>query len=361
MSSVPLRSTVIDRTRRLPARGVLLVLVLALGGLALVAVTVGALPIPLSRAASLALATLRSMPLDDADAQAAAVLWSLRLPRIVLAIAAGAGLAAAGATLQGIFRNPLADPMLIGVSSGAALAVTGVIVLGATVFAGFAHIAGPLTLPLAGFAGGLATTALLYRLSTHDGRTSLATMLLGGIALNALALSGIGLLTTLATNEQLRSISFWNFGSLAGADWPIVVTVAACVAIVCVILVRFAPALDALALGDREARHLGVETQALKRNAIVLAALLAGFVVAACGVIGFIALVAPHLVRLVCGPGHRTVLPGAALLGAVLLLAADLLSRVVIAPAELPIGIVTALLGAPFFLWLLIRRQRALS
>jgi len=361
MSSVPLSPSVIEGTRRLSPRGVLMGLAVVLVALALGALTVGAVPIPLTRAVSLALAVLRGATLDESDAQATAVLWSLRLPRIVLAIAAGAGLGAAGAVLQGIFRNPLADPMLIGVSSGAALAVTGVIVLGATVFAGFAQLAGPLTLPLAGFAGGLATTALLYRLSTQDGRTSLTTMLLGGIALNALALSGIGLLTTLATNEQLRSISFWNFGSLAGADWPVVATVATCVALACVIVVRFAPALDALALGDREARHLGFETQALKRRAIVLAALLAGFVVAACGVIGFVALVAPHLVRLVCGPAHRTVLPGAALLGAVLLLAADLASRVLVAPAELPIGIVTALLGAPFFLWLLMRRQRERS
>lgn len=344
--------------RRIPPHRALWFLALVLGALAILAITVGAVPIPLSRAIALALASLRGATLDDGDAQALAVLWSLRLPRIVLAIAAGAGLSAAGAILQGIFRNPLADPMLIGVSSGAALAVTGVIVLGATTFAGFTHVAGPLTLPLAGFAGGLATTALLYRLSTHDGRTSLATMLLGGIALNALALSGIGLLTTLATNEQLRSISFWNFGSLSGADWPITTTVAVCVVVVCLVLVRFAPALDALALGDREARHLGIDTQALKRRTIVLAALLAGFVVAACGVIGFVALVAPHLVRLACGPGHRTVIPGAALLGAVLLLAADLVGRTAVAPAELPIGIVTALLGAPFFLWLLVRRQR---
>ena len=302
---------------------------------------------------------------DDLTAQTAAVLLAIRLPRIVLGIAAGAGLGAAGAVLQGVFRNPLADPMLIGVSSGAALAVTGVIVLGGggtfAALAGFSTIAGALMLPVAGFIGGLAAATLLYRLSTREGRTSLTTMLLAGIAINALAFSGIGVFTTIASNEQLRNISFWNFGSLAGATLDHVGVIAILVTVVCIVLARMGPALNALLLGDSEARHLGFDTQVLKRNAIALSALLAGVLVAACGVIGFVALVAPHIVRLVCGPDHRIVIPGAALLGATLLLAADLVARIVIAPAELPIGIVTALLGAPFFLWLLMKNRERLA
>jgi iron complex transport system permease protein len=297
----------------------------------------------------------------DVPAQSTAVLMTIRLPRVVLAIVAGAGLSAAGAVLQAVFRNPLADPMLIGVSSGAALAVTGAIVLGASFLAGSAGFAGPFVLPVAGFVGGLAATSLLYRIATTEGATSLATMLLAGIAINALSFAGIGLLTTLASNEQLRNISFWNFGSLGGADWDSVGAMATVVVVAIVLLVRMAPGLNALALGEVEARHLGFETQRLKRNVIALSALIAGFAVAVCGVIGFVALVAPHVARLLCGVDHRVVIPGSALIGAVLLLVADLFGRSVAAPAELPIGIVTALIGAPFFLWLLLRDRRHLA
>lgn len=332
------------------------------------AIQTGAVPISLRQIVAIVVAQFGGALPEDVTPQISAVLLAIRLPRIVLGIAAGAGLGAAGAVLQGVFRNPLADPMLIGVSSGAALAVTAVIVLGGggtlagfSIIAGFSTIAGPMTLPIAGFIGGLAATMLLYRVSTREGRTSLTTMLLAGIAINALAFSGIGVFTTIASNEQLRNISFWNFGSLAGASVEHVGVIAILVVIVCVVLARMGPALNALLLGEGEARHLGFDTQALKRNAIALSALLAGVLVAACGVIGFVALVAPHVVRLVCGPDHRIVIPGAALLGATLLLAADLVARVVVAPAELPIGIVTALLGAPFFLWLLMRNREHLA
>ena len=339
----------------------LVVLAALLFVIGVLAIQTGAVAISLRQIVAIIASSFGAPLPDDVTPQTSAVLLAIRLPRIVLGVAAGAGLGAAGAVLQGVFRNPLADPMLIGVSSGAALAVTGVIVLGSTVLAGFATIAGVLTLPIAGFCGGLVATLLLYRVSTHEGRTSLTTMLLAGIAINALAFSGIGVFTTIASNEQLRNISFWNFGSLAGARLDQVGVIAILVALVCIVLVRLGPGLNALLLGDSEARHLGFNTQALKRNAIALSALLAGVLVAACGVIGFVALVAPHVVRLVCGPDHRIVIPGAALLGATLLLAADLLARIVVAPAELPIGIVTALIGAPFFLWLLVRHRERLA
>ncbi len=346
------------RVRPAVALAVLAALLFVIGVLA---IQTGAVAISLRQIVAIIASSFGAPLPDDVTRQTSAVLLAIRLPRIVLGVAAGAGLGAAGAVLQGVFRNPLADPMLIGVSSGAALAVTGVIVLGSTVLAGFATIAGALTLPIAGFVGGLVATLLLYRVSTHEGRTSLTTMLLAGIAINALAFSGIGVFTTIASNEQLRNISFWNFGSLAGATLDQVGVIAILVALVCIVLVRLGPGLNALLLGDSEARHLGFDTQALKRNAIALSALLAGVLVAACGVIGFVALVAPHVVRLVCGPDHRIVIPGAALLGATLLLAADLLARVVVAPAELPIGIVTALIGAPFFLWLLVHHREGLA
>jgi iron complex transport system permease protein len=323
----------------------------------LFALRIGAVDIPLRQVIAI-IASLFGAPLPaDVTSDSATVLLSIRLPRIVLAIVAGAGLSASGAALQAMFRNPLADPMLIGVSSGAALAVTATIVVGSTIASGYLRLAGPLALPLAGFVGGLAATLLLYRIATFEGATSLATMLLAGIAINALAFAGIGLLTTIASNEQLRSISFWNFGSLAGAGWDTVGIVAIAVLLSIAWLIRMAPGLNAFALGEIEARHLGFSTERLKRGVIALAALMAGFIVAICGVIGFIALVAPHIARTLGGVDNRAVIPVSAVIGAILLLGGDMLGRLVVAPAELPIGIVTALVGAPFFLWLLLRRR----
>lgn len=323
--------------------------------LALIALRTGAVPIPLHGLVDI-LASAIGFPLPgDVSPQSAAVLLTIRLPRVVLAIVAGAGLAATGAVLQAVFRNPLADPTLIGVSSGAALAVTAAIVFGAA-----SGWIGPFVLPLAGFGGGLAATVVLYRVATVEGVTSLATMLLAGIAINALCFAGIGLMTTMASNEQLRNIAFWNFGSVGGAGWDTVGIVAIVVFVTTILLTRAAPGLNALALGEIEARHLGFETQRLKRNVIALSALIAGFVVAVCGVIGFVALVGPHVARLLWGADNRVVIGGSALLGAILLLAADLIGRGIAAPAELPIGIVTAVIGAPFFLWMLLRdRARA--
>lgn len=355
----------IEDSRRLDWRArpgaTLTVLIALLIIAALLASQVGAVEIPLRHVVAIVLHGF-GVPLpSDVSEQSVSVLLSIRLPRIVLGIAAGAGLSAAGAVLQAMFRNPLADPMLIGVSSGAALAVTTVIVLGGSVASVYVQLTGPLALPLAGFVGGLAVTALLYRFATVEGATSIATMLLAGIAINALAFAGIGLLTTVASNEQLRNISFWNFGSLGGAGWDTVGVVAIAVVIATGVLMRMAAGLDALALGEIEARHLGFSTQALKRNVIGLSALMAGFIVAVCGVIGFVALVAPHIARSLLGASNRVVIPGAALIGAILLMGADVFGRVVAEPAELPIGIVTALIGAPFFLWLLLRQRRHIA
>ncbi len=335
----------------------LLALVASLLVVVLFALGVGAIDIPTRHLVAI-VASAFGVPLpSDVPAEQATVVLAIRLPRIALAIAAGAGLSASGAVLQALFRNPLADPMLIGVSSGAALAVTATIVLGARFASGWLGPLGPFALPVAGFVGGLAATLILYRIATFEGATSLATMLLAGIALNALAFAGTGLLTTLASNEQLRGIAFWNFGSLAAARWDAVGVVALAVVLSIMRLVRIAPGLNAFALGEIEARHLGFSTVRLKRETIALAALMAGFVVAACGVIGFVALVAPQIARALGGPDHRVAIPASALIGALLLIGGDVAGRLVVAPAELPIGIVTALVGAPFFLWLLLRRR----
>ncbi|GLK08269.1 FecCD family ABC transporter permease [Streptosporangium carneum] len=280
-----------------------------------------------------------------------AVLWQIRFPRVALSVLIGASLGVAGAAMQGVFGNPLAEPGVIGVSSGAAVGAVGTIVLGFSAF-------GEWSVTVAAFLGGLIATFVVYLLSRSNGRTEVVTLVLTGIAVNAVAGAVVGLLTFLADDAQLRSISFWSLGSLGGATWPVVAGVLPFAVAGLVLVPLFARALDVLALGERSARHLGVDTERIRLGVILLAALLTGAAVAAAGIIGFVGLVVPHLVRLVAGPGHRVLLPASALAGAIVLLAADLVARTVAVPAELPIGVLTALLGGPFFLWLL-RRTRA--
>ncbi len=293
--------------------------------------------------------------------QQEAVVTAIRLPRVLLNVLVGAGLAVSGAAMQGLFRNPLADPGLVGVSSGAALAAVCVIVMGATVLEGFASALGLFTLPLAAFAGSVVTTVIVYRLSSAQGRTVVATMLLAGIAVNALTGSVTGLLTFAATDEQLRNITFWSLGNMGGATWRSVASVAPFILIAVGLLVRYARPLNAFLLGEAEAGHLGVPVQRMKREIVALTALAVGASVSVTGIIGFVGLVVPHVLRLIVGPDHRYLMPGAALLGASLLMGADLAARTVVLPAELPIGIVTAIVGAPFFLYLLLRSKREMQ
>ncbi|RAI60730.1 FecCD family ABC transporter permease [Roseicella frigidaeris] len=295
-------------------------------------------------------------PLPAEYAREAAVLMVVRAPRVLLAALIGGGLASAGAVMQGLFRNPLADPGLIGVSSGAALAVVAAIVLGPAVFGSAAGRLGLWLQPVAAFGGGLVAVAVVARLGTRQGVIGVATLLLAGVAVAALCNALLGMLIFGAEDRQVRDVNFWLLGSLAGARWPQLPIVALLVLLPALGLLGLARPLDALALGEREAFHLGVPVERVKRLAIVLAAVAASGGVAFSGLIGFIGLVVPHLVRLGLGAGHRVVLPGSTLLGAAVLVLADLAARSLAAPAELPVGVVTALLGAPFFLWLLRRR-----
>ncbi|MCS7057946.1 MAG: iron ABC transporter permease [Meiothermus sp.] len=293
--------------------------------------------------------------LEKAD-QAYAVLVSIRFPRVVLAAAVGALLALSGAVLQGLFRNPLADPGLIGVTSGAGL--------GAAIFIILIPGAGALqvfALPLMAFVGGLLTTLLVWRLASSGGRVQVLTLLLAGIALNAAAGALIGLLISRATDEQLRSLTFWTLGGYGGATWTTLLAMAPTGLVALWGLLRLGRPLNALVLGEREAFHLGVNLEPFKRQAVALSALAVGTAVAAAGGVGFIGLVAPHLFRLLAGPDHRYLLPGATLLGASLSVLADLVARTAVAPAELPVGVVTSLLGAPFFIWLLLRHKREVA
>lgn len=345
------------RPRR--ARWVMGVLVVLLVGAVLAGLGVGAVPLSPDQIAAMVLDRLHlGHPLAVAyGPRETGVFFSIRLPRVLLGMLVGAALGISGAAIQGLFRNPLAAPSLIGISSGAALAAVGVIVLGATWLQGVSHVLGGFTLPVAAFLGSVVTTFVIYRLSSREGRTDVATMLLAGIAINALTGALIGILTFLADDEQLRTITFWGLGSLGGATWGSLRVAAPLILVALATLPWLARPLNALLLGEAEAAHLGIPIERVKQQLVLWVGLSVGAAVAVTGTIGFVGLVVPHLLRLSIGPDHRYLLPGSALLGAALLLLADLLARTLVVPAELPIGIVTSLLGAPFFLWLLLRHR----
>lgn len=279
------------------------------------------------------------------------VLWNVRFPRIVLALLVGASLGCAGALMQGVFGNPLAEPSVIGVSSGAAVGAVAAISLGL-------NFLGNWTLPAFAFVAGLGTALLVYSMSRSGGRTEVVTLILTGIAVNAFAGALIGLFIFLADTAAVNQITFWQLGSLSQATWPKVLAVLPCAALGLAVAPFYARKLDLLALGERPARHLGVDVERLRVVLILVVALLTAAAVSVSGVIGFVGLVIPHLLRMAAGPGHRFLIPGSALGGAVVLLAGDLAARTVVEPAELPLGVLTALFGSPFFFWLLRRTRR---
>ena len=304
---------------------------------------------------------LLTAPQTSTDPTAHFVFWQLRLPRLLFALVVGAGLAASGATVQTIFRNPLADPSLIGVSSGCMLFAV-IYIVGYTSLGGEAEGL-VYQLGLAGFAflGGVLTTMLVYKIAAQrSSPTAIAILLLAGVAITALCGAGVGLMLYAADDQQLRDITFWNLGSLSGGNWGILALVAFITALSLSQLLRYAKELEILQLGDREAQYLGVATEPLKRKSIAWVCLTVGASVAFTGLIGFVGLMVPHLVRLYHpGLGVRKLLLLSAALGAALLLLSDTLARTIVSPSELPIGILMALLGGPFFLWLL-HHQRQL-
>ena len=332
--------------------GLFTVLTIALATLFVVSAGTGQLHVPpdqvlgsLFHRAGLDIGPMPNHPFGDE------ALWDVRFPRVALALVVGAALATAGALMQGVFGNPLAEPSVVGVSSGAAVAAAAVIVFQISLF-------GLWTVPVFAFVGGLFTTLLVYVLSRADGRTEVVTLVLTGIAVNAVAGAGIALLMFVGDTQSREEIVFWQLGSLNGTRWPYVGVAVAFALIGLVGAMVVARRLDLLALGDRAARHLGVNVELLRLGSIVLVALLTAAAVSFCGVIGFVGLVVPHLVRMVAGPRHRVLVPASALGGAVLLLAADLVARTAVSGADLPIGMLTAIVGGPFFFWLLRRARR---
>lgn len=331
----------------LPTKPLFVALFLLLPISFLSALSLGAVPISLGEVSGALLGA-------DTQATTQLIVTRIRLPRALLAACVGALLGISGAAAQGLFRNPLADPSLIGVTAGAMAGGSLAIVLGGSALAGYWGLS---LVSLGAFAGGVVAVLFVYRLATGPMGTSVATMLLAGIAITALAGSLNSFLEFIANSEMLRRISLWKMGGLEGADSLRVLIAFAITAIVLLTLPRYATALNALLLGESEARHLGIDVDRVKYRLIILVALAVGVSVALAGSIAFVGLVVPHMLRLLSGPDHRHLLLASAMAGAILLLLADTFARVAIAPTELPVGMVTALLGAPFFIVLLRRKM----
>jgi len=342
-----------DRT--IIAQAVTLVLLIALLCMAVFSLTVGA------SQTSLLSALWHWATGAPVGLRESIILWDIRLPRMIMGILIGAALAVSGAVMQGLFRNPLADPGLVGISAGAGLGAISAIVVGGMLPPILLGFLGYYLVPAGAFLGGWFSTILLYKVATRQGRTSVAVMLLAGIALGALTGAVSGILVYIADDQQLRDLTFWSMGSLAGATWDKIWMAAPFIVSALLVAPFLANSLNGLALGESAAMHLGIPIQKMKRIAVLAVAASVGAAVAASGGIGFVGIVVPHLLRLIIGPDHKYLLINCGLLGAIIMLIADMISRIIIAPAELPIGIVMAVIGGPFFLYILLRNRNLLD
>lgn len=321
----------------------------------LLSLSIGAFSIPMSNVMGI-LTESFGMNSFSFTTQQANVLLQIRLPRVLMVILVGGGLGITGAALQGMFRNPLVEPGLIGVSSGGALFAVIFIVFGSNFsFLGFLGAYG---LPLFAFLGGLINTFLVYKMGSSSGKTDVSMLILAGVALNALSFALVGLVIFYADDAAMRNFTFWSLGDAGGANWNKVMISFLLISGPSVLIMTGYKGLNALSIGENEAFHIGVDVQKVKYTMLVSSALIVGTAVAMTGTIGFVGLVVPHLIRLRFGADHRLVLPGAFLMGACLLTFADLMARTVVMPSELPIGIITALIGTPFFIWLIINVKK---
>lgn len=278
------------------------------------------------------------------------ILWNLRLPRAVLSLSVGAALAVSGASMQGIFRNPLVEPGLVGISAGSALAAAAVLVFVFPVIGNVSPTAASLILPLSAFAGGLTSTLIIYYIGRNE---SIAILILAGVAINALCGALIGWVIYYADDSALRSFTFWSLGDLSGAHWKSLLIAMPFIWLPVIYLCRQHRDLDMLSLGDRQAFHAGVHVESVKKRNILAVAMAVGASVSLSGAIGFIGLVVPHMVRMMFGPSHKNVMILSVFAGGSLMMLADTFSRTWVQPAELPVGIVTAMIGSPFFIYLI--------
>ncbi|GAB2627222.1 FecCD family ABC transporter permease [Belliella aquatica] len=335
---------------------VLLFLGILLIGVVLLSASLGAYQIPLESVVGV-LSSKLGLAWGSYTEPQSQVLLNIRFPRILMGILIGGGLGLAGAALQGLFRNPLVEPGLIGVSSGGAFFAVVFIVFGAGLTA-LSPLFSLIGLPLFAFLGGLLVTLLVYNISSHSGKTDISVLILAGVAINALMGALIGLVLFYADDAALRNFTFWSLGDLGGSNWSKLGIATILIIPALAMIMRLYPQLNAMALGEREAYHMGVNVQYVKYVLFLSSALIVGTAVSLSGTIGFVGLVVPHLIRLGFGADHRLVLPGSFLLGAILLSTADLFARNLVRPAELPIGIITALLGAPFFIYLIVNFKK---
>lgn len=344
--------------RRSVRHGLIVIASFALCLAALASLAIGPTGISLD-ALPLALAAIVSGAADPAVQQAKLVLLEIRVPRTLIGMFVGSALAVSGAMMQGLFRNPLADPGIIGVSAGAALAAVATIALSDTLVSFWVVLWGIYALPVSAFLGGILTTFLLVFLAGRGGSVMMGTLLLAGIALAALAGALTGLIAFWSDDRELRDLTLWTMGSLAGSSWEKVAAIAPFAVLLAIGIPKTFRILNGLLLGEAEAFHMGVDVERAKILLVVLTALAVGAAVAVAGVIGFAGIVVPHFVRLITGPDHRYVMPASALIGATIILIADIFARIVVQPAELPIGIIMAMIGAPVFLHLVLRRGMA--
>ncbi|WP_017221236.1 FecCD family ABC transporter permease [Moritella dasanensis] len=342
-----------NNTKILIFSGIVLLYIAIVASIAL-----GPMDITLAQSMS---ALLPSQYRIDLPAHIELVIQQIRLPRTLLALSVGAILAICGTVMQGLFRNSLADPGIIGVSAGASLGAAIAIVM----FGSLAELYPTLLLlgavPLFSFMGGAITTIIVYHLGTSSNGTSVTMMLLAGVAISALAGAGLGLMNYYADDQALRDLSLWTMGSLAGANWLGIALSFVTLIVLFIVFYKDANKMDALLLGESEAKHLGIRVQRLKKKLILLTAVGVGVTVSLSGMIGFIGLIVPHLGRMLIGPRHKLLLPVSMVIGALLLLVSDMIARTVVAPLDMPVGIVTALIGAPFFMYLLVKQKGTLA
>tara|TARA_Y100001960_G_C14676101_1_gene828553 strand:- start:96 stop:1157 length:1062 start_codon:yes stop_codon:yes gene_type:complete len=289
------------------------------------------------------------------------VILNLRLPRLFMAVLVGSGLGATGAVLQGLFRNPLIDPGFIGVSSGAAVGAIIAIMFSQISIYFFSVNFSYFLIPLLSVLGSFVTTYSIYKISKYYNKTNIMTMLLAGIAINALSGSIIGLFISFSSDLELRTFTFWTLGGLDSADWQIMPIVLLFIVSSLIVLYLLKNKLDIFMLGDEQAAHLGIDVEKLKKTIILFSAIIVGVSVAFCGMIGFVGLVTPHIIRLFVGPKHKYLIPGSALFGAFILVISDLIAKTIISPAQLPIGVITSLIGAPFFIFLILKQKNRIG
>lgn len=346
----------------LPAKPLYAILASLLFIVCLLALSHGALQIPVSDLLKLIQSPFVTLQ-EDVSQLHRYVILDIRLPRLICGALVGMGLAAAGVATQGLFRNPLADPSLIGVSNGAAVGAVSIIVLSSQIQAFLPSFISvdlfqALALPIAAFIGGIIATILVVAIATKNGKSDTALLLLAGVAINSVAGAAIGLLSYMADDNQLRDLTFWSMGSLAKAQWTELAIAGPIIFISTMLLLSYRQMLNALLMGEAVAEHIGHDVKRCKRNMIILNTLIVATAVSVSGVIFFVGLVVPHLVRLCVGSNHKNLLPLAMLFGALILLTADIVARSIVAPAELPIGLLMSLIGGPFFILLLIQQRK---